>query len=66
MACGVALKRVHEYEDYLSETEGVKRARTSAHCSPFRAQIGTIAASLPSSSSSSIRRLLGNDAEVGL
>ncbi|PAV83881.1 hypothetical protein WR25_17966 isoform B [Diploscapter pachys] len=53
MACGLALKRPHEYEAYLSEdtyeTEA-KRARTSAHCSPFRPQMGTMAASLPSTS----------------
>uniref|UniRef100_A0A9J2Q101 Akirin n=1 Tax=Ascaris lumbricoides TaxID=6252 RepID=A0A9J2Q101_ASCLU len=56
MACGVALKRPYDYDEYLS-AEGAgeaKRARhTQAHCSPFRAQIGTIAASLPVGSSSS-------------
>jgi len=57
MACGVALKRVHDFDDcLLNETDGVKRTRTSVHCSPFRAPIGTIAASLPSSSSSSSPR----------
>lgn len=55
MACGVALKRPHDYDDYLiAEGSDVKRARhTHTHCSPFRAQIGTIAASLPSSGVSS-------------
>uniref|UniRef100_A0A915PMV7 Akirin n=1 Tax=Setaria digitata TaxID=48799 RepID=A0A915PMV7_9BILA len=49
MACGVALKRPYDYDDYLiAEGSEVKRARhTQTHCSPFRAQIGTIAASLP-------------------
>ncbi|VDK41657.1 unnamed protein product [Gongylonema pulchrum] len=49
MACGVALKR--PYDEYLiAEGAEAKRARhTQAHCSPFRAQMGTIAASLPSS-----------------
>ncbi|EJW82757.1 hypothetical protein WUBG_06332 [Wuchereria bancrofti] len=51
MACGVALKRPYDYDDYLLAEGGeVKRARhTQTHCSPFRAQIGTIAASLPTS-----------------
>lgn len=53
MACGLALKRPYEYDDYLAGEGAVdsKRARTThAHCSPFRAQIGTIAASLPATS----------------
>ncbi|VDM99065.1 unnamed protein product [Thelazia callipaeda] len=51
MACGLALKRPYDYDDYLIEGSEVKRARhTQAHCSPFRAQWGTIAASLPNSS----------------
>ncbi|MFH4981265.1 hypothetical protein AB6A40_007974 [Gnathostoma spinigerum] len=56
MACGLALKRPHEYDTYLSADGGgeAKRARqTNAHCSPFRAQIGTIAASLPATSNGS-------------
>lgn len=55
MACGVALKRPYDYDDYLiAEGSEVKRARhTQTHCSPFRAQIGTIAASLPASGASS-------------
>ncbi|KAL3991068.1 hypothetical protein ACH3XW_34380 [Acanthocheilonema viteae] len=55
MACGVALKRPYDYDDYLiAEGSEVKRARhTQTHCSPFRAQIGTIAASLPTSGASS-------------
>ncbi|CAJ0954800.1 unnamed protein product, partial [Mesorhabditis belari] len=59
MACGLALKRPHEYDNYLqlggdaTATPEVKRSRTSPlSCSPFRAQMGTMAASLPSSSSS--------------
>lgn len=55
MACGLALKRPHEYDSYLSDESfphEAKRARhTAAHCSPFRPQMGTIAASLPSTSS---------------
>uniref|UniRef100_A0A1I7XNY9 Uncharacterized protein n=1 Tax=Heterorhabditis bacteriophora TaxID=37862 RepID=A0A1I7XNY9_HETBA len=54
MACGLALKRPHEYDSYLSDDSFVhdaKRARhTAAHCSPFRPQMGTVAANLPSSS----------------
>jgi len=55
MACGVALKRMHDFDDcLLNESDSVKRTRSSVpHCSPFRAQMGTIAASLPSSSSPS-------------
>ncbi|KHN75231.1 Akirin [Toxocara canis] len=66
MACGVALKRPYDYDEYLS-AEGAgeaKRARhTQAHCSPFRAQIGTIAASLPVGSSSSSALLQLRDAK---
>uniref|UniRef100_A0A0N5AX16 Akirin n=1 Tax=Syphacia muris TaxID=451379 RepID=A0A0N5AX16_9BILA len=48
MACGVALKRPYECEEYLAEgVADAKRARTTvAHCSPFRPQLGTVAASL--------------------
>ena len=56
MACGLALKRpFQDGDDYLSEGGAdVKRARTTlAHCSPFRPQFGTVAASLPSSVGSS-------------
>ncbi|GMT28187.1 hypothetical protein PFISCL1PPCAC_19484, partial [Pristionchus fissidentatus] len=53
MACGLALKRPHDFDSYLSEGAGglsdAKRARPT-HCSPFRPQLGTIAASLPSCS----------------
>ncbi|ULU11835.1 hypothetical protein L5515_001392 [Caenorhabditis briggsae] len=53
MACGLALKRPlqHEYESYLTDesyNSEAKRARTQ--CPPFRAQMGTIAATLPSTS----------------
>lgn len=55
MACGLALKRPHEYDAYLADESfphEAKRARhTAAHCSPFRPQMGTIAANLPSTSS---------------
>ncbi|CAB3407322.1 unnamed protein product [Caenorhabditis bovis] len=56
MACGLALKRPHghEYESYLNDDSygsEAKRARTATHCSPFRPQMGTIAANLPSTSS---------------
>ncbi|VDL78934.1 unnamed protein product [Nippostrongylus brasiliensis] len=55
MACGLALKRPHEYDSYLADesfSHEAKRARhTAAHCSPFRPQMGTIAANLPSTSS---------------
>ncbi|KJH42985.1 hypothetical protein DICVIV_11019 [Dictyocaulus viviparus] len=55
MACGLALKRPHEYDSYLADEtfpHEAKRARhTTAHCSPFRPQMGTIAANLPSTSS---------------
>ncbi len=72
MACGIALKRTHDYDAYLSpESSGAKRSRTSAgggpHCSPFRAQLGTVAASLPSSvvvpsaSSTQHPQVLNND-----
>lgn len=69
MACGVALKRPYDYDEYLS-AEGAgeaKRARhTQAHCSPFRAQIGTIAASLPVGSSSSSALLQLRDTKVSM
>ncbi|CAI4222484.1 unnamed protein product [Auanema sp. JU1783] len=60
MACGLALKRPHEYDSYMSEdgySSEAKRARQTAHCSPFRAQIGTIAASLPSTSSNFAQKI---------
>ncbi|CAD6194733.1 unnamed protein product [Caenorhabditis auriculariae] len=59
MACGLALKRPHEYEAYLKDDgygPDPKRARTASHCSPFRPQMGTIAANLPSSSTSFSQR----------
>ncbi|KAI1701924.1 akirin-1 [Ditylenchus destructor] len=58
MACGLAVKRPHEYdyETYLSPESAVetKRSRPSnqPHCSPFRPQLGTLAASLMQSSAS--------------
>ncbi|KAH7723696.1 Protein E01A2.6 [Aphelenchoides avenae] len=51
MTCGLAVKRPHDYEAFLDSGVEVKRTRTSAHCSPFRPQLGTLAASLPQSSS---------------
>lgn len=56
MTCGLAVKRPHDYEAYLNSEAGVeiKRSRTaSSHCSPFRPQLGTLAASLMQSTSSS-------------
>ncbi|VDD89528.1 unnamed protein product [Enterobius vermicularis] len=55
MACGLALKRPYECDDYLNESAvDVKRARTTvSHCSPFRPQFGTVAASLSSAIGSS-------------
>uniref|UniRef100_A0A0K0E1N5 Akirin n=1 Tax=Strongyloides stercoralis TaxID=6248 RepID=A0A0K0E1N5_STRER len=52
MTCGLALKRPHDYEAYLSpdNTIEAKRSRGSAYCSPFRPQLGTLAASLPMNS----------------
>ncbi|KAK0422092.1 hypothetical protein QR680_007358 [Steinernema hermaphroditum] len=52
MTCGLALKRPFDYEAYLSADgpSQAKRQRQSPHCSPFRPQLGTIAASLPNSS----------------
>uniref|UniRef100_A0A0K0G170 Akirin (inferred by orthology to a D. melanogaster protein) n=1 Tax=Strongyloides venezuelensis TaxID=75913 RepID=A0A0K0G170_STRVS len=49
MTCGLALKRPHDYEAYLSPDNSIeaKRSRGSAYCSPFRPQLGTLAASLP-------------------
>jgi hypothetical protein len=58
MTCGLAVKRPHDYEAYLGP-EGVdaKRPRqTNTHCSPFRPQFGTLAASLPHSSTLSLLR----------
>ncbi|KAI6207764.1 ATP-binding domain-containing protein 4 [Aphelenchoides besseyi] len=53
MTCGLAVKRPHDYEAYLDADIGieVKRHRPT-HCSPFRPQFGTLAASLPSSGQS--------------
>ncbi|VDN86747.1 unnamed protein product [Brugia pahangi] len=66
MACGVALKRPYDYDDYLlAEGSEVKRARhTQTHCSPFRAQIGTIAASLPTSGAPSALMQLRDPKEM--
>uniref|UniRef100_A0A1I8AT04 Akirin n=1 Tax=Steinernema glaseri TaxID=37863 RepID=A0A1I8AT04_9BILA len=52
MTCGLALKRPFDFETYLSADgpSQAKRQRQSPHCSPFRPQLGTIAASLPTSS----------------
>ncbi|KAI1702821.1 akirin [Ditylenchus destructor] len=58
MACGLAVKRPHEYdyETYLSLESAVesKRSRPSnqPNCSPFRTQLGTLATSLMQSSAS--------------
>ncbi|CAD5207122.1 unnamed protein product [Bursaphelenchus okinawaensis] len=48
MTCGLAVKRPHDYEAYLNPDAGVdiKRPRPT-HCSPFRPQLGTLAANLP-------------------
>ncbi|KAI6225935.1 hypothetical protein M3Y95_00749300 [Aphelenchoides besseyi] len=53
MTCGLAVKRPHDYEAYLDADIGieVKRHRPT-HCSPFRPQFGTLAASLPSTGQS--------------
>ena len=59
MTCGLAVKRPHDYEAYLGTDGGVdaKRPRTtSAHCSPFRPQLGTLAASLPHSNTLNLLR----------
>lgn len=64
MTCGLALKRPYDYEAYLSPDGGsqAKRQRQSPHCSPFRPQLGTIAASLPTSSA--LKVLHKNDTQV--
>ena len=53
MTCGLAVKRPHDYENFLASESGVeiKRPRsTNQHlnpqCSPFRPQLGTLAQSL--------------------
>ncbi|KAI6182514.1 hypothetical protein M3Y97_00388300 [Aphelenchoides bicaudatus] len=52
MTCGLSLKRPHDYEAYLSPDAGVEAKRSRpTHCSPFRPQLGTLAASLPSGQS---------------
>lgn len=58
MTCGIAVKRPHEYEAYLTDSGvDVKRPRhTNAHCSPFRPQFGTLAATLPHSNTLSLLR----------
>ncbi|KAI1719522.1 akirin-1 [Ditylenchus destructor] len=59
MACGLAVKRQHEYdyETYLSPESAVETKRSKPsnqpHCSPFQPQLGTLAASLMQSSASS-------------
>lgn len=56
MTCGLAVKRPHDYESYLSPDASVevKRSRTAnTHCSPFRPQLGTLATSLMQSTSAS-------------
>jgi|UniRef100_A0AC35GR67 hypothetical protein len=61
MTCGLAVKRPHDYEAFLGTDGGVdaKRPRqTSSHCSPFRPQLGTLAASLNSLPHSSTLNLL--------
>lgn len=56
MTCGLAVKRPHDYEAYLSPDSGVETKRprqtTQPHCSPFRPQLGTLSASLMQSSTS--------------
>lgn len=52
MTCGLAVKRPHEYEAYLSPDVSVEVKRSRPlQCSPFRPQLGTLAASLPSGQS---------------
>jgi hypothetical protein len=52
MTCGLAVKRPHDYEAYLSPDVSVEVKRPRPlHCSPFRPQLGTLAASLPSGQS---------------
>ncbi|KAE9554603.1 hypothetical protein FO519_002163 [Halicephalobus sp. NKZ332] len=63
MTCGLAVKRPHDYEAYLADSGvEVKRPRqTNAHCSPFRPQFGTLAASLPTSNTLNLLRDREND-----
>jgi len=65
MTCGLALKRPYDYEAYLSPDGGsqAKRQRQNAHCSPFRPQLGTVAASLPTNTSTSALKVLHNTGE---
>ena len=58
MTCGLAVKRPHDYETYMVDSGvEVKRPRpTNAHCSPFRPQFGTLAASLPHSNTLNLLR----------
>jgi len=57
MTCGVAVKRPYDFEAYLSPDAGVEAKRTKqSHCSPFRPQFGTLAASLPHSQALSLVR----------
>lgn len=59
MTCGLAVKRPHDYEAYLNSDSGVdakRRCHTNAHCSPFRPQLGTLAASLPHSNTLNLLR----------
>uniref|UniRef100_A0A915E594 Akirin n=1 Tax=Ditylenchus dipsaci TaxID=166011 RepID=A0A915E594_9BILA len=57
MTCGLAVKRPHDYEAYLSPESGLETKRprpaNQPHCSPFRPQLNTLAASLMQSSSAS-------------
>lgn len=53
MTCSLAVKRPHDYENYLASESGVeiKRPRSgnqhlNPQCSPFRPQLGTLAQSL--------------------
>uniref|UniRef100_A0AC35U975 Akirin n=1 Tax=Rhabditophanes sp. KR3021 TaxID=114890 RepID=A0AC35U975_9BILA len=64
MTCGLALKRPHDYEAYLSPDSTIesKRSRTSNYnCSPFRPQLGTLAANLPLTSALNILKESDDD-----
>ena len=56
MTCGLAVKRPHDYEAYLGENGVEAKRPRQAHCSPFRPQVGTLAASLPHSSTLNLLR----------
>jgi hypothetical protein len=60
MTCGLAVKRPHDYEAFLDSPTETKRSRQTVQCSPFRPQLGTLAASLPHSTSLSSRDAFEN------